>query len=242
MSGHSKWKNNLGRKTSQDAKKAANFGKLSKSITVAVLEGGSGDPNFNPRLRVAIDTARSESMPKDNIERAIAKGIGPDKQMLVSTLYEIFGPHGSMLLATATTDNTNRTTSEIRTLVDRNGGKLGNSGSVGHQFTHCGMCEVGHADRAISDDNILSLVDKIQVSDYKAIDGGHLIIFFPFENIGKVKQVSETTGLTLFDGPHAIFLSSLDISLSDEAMVECDKLIKALEAHDDVQEVFTNIA
>jgi len=241
MAGHSKWKNNLGRKTAQDAKKSANFGKLSKAITVAVLEGGSPDPNFNPRLRMAVDAARSGSMPKDNIERAIAKASGPDKAILSTALYEVFGPHGIMLLITATTDNLNRTTNEMRALIDRNGGKLGGHGSVRHLFEHLGVCEAGKESGNITDDEVLNLSTILDATDYTMLDNGHVIIFFHFDHIGKSKQALEDHGYKMFDGPSAIFKATMPVVLDDKSISSCDKLIEALENHDDVHEVFTNI-
>lgn len=242
MAGHSKWKNNLGRKTSQDAKKSANFGKLSKAITVAVLEGGSPDPSFNPRLRVAVDAARAGSMPKDNIDRAIAKASGPDKSSLISTLYEVFGPHGSQLVVTGTTDNANRTTNEIRTLVDRNGGKLGGHGSVRHLFEHLGVCEIGIGQRKMTDDEILTVSSILDATDYILLDDGHVIVFFHFDHIGRSRHMLEEHGFTVHDGPHAIFKSTLPITLDAAATADCERLIEALDNHDDVHEVFSNIA
>ena len=241
MAGHSKWKNNLGRKTAQDAKKSANFGKLSKAITVAVLEGGSPDPNFNPRLRVAVEAARAGSMPKDNIERAIAKASGPDKSTLSTALYEVFGPHGTVLLATATTDNLNRTTNEMRALVDRNGGKIGGHGSVRHLFEHLGVCEVAKQDGAITDDDILNVSTMLEATDYTKLDNGNIVIFFHFDHIGKSKQMIEEHGFKMIDGPSAIFKPSMPVTLDENKINDCDRLIEALENHDDIQEVFTNI-
>ncbi|MFO0703803.1 MAG: YebC/PmpR family DNA-binding transcriptional regulator [Patescibacteria group bacterium] len=243
MAGHSKWKNNLGRKTAQDAKKSANFGKLSKAITVAVLEGGSPDPNFNPRLRVAVDAARAGSMPKDNIERAIAKASGPDKAALVTTLYEVFGPHGCQMLVTATTDNPNRTNNEIRSVVEKHSGKLGVAGSVKHLFTHCGVCEVGHDEKKVSDDDILTVATELEAMEYEVMEDGHAILFFPFNHVGKSKEKIESLGLKVYDGPNVIYKATMPIEVTDAASQEViSKLVEVLENHDDVQEVFTNIA
>jgi YebC/PmpR family DNA-binding regulatory protein len=241
MAGHSKWKNNLGRKTAQDAKKSANFGKLSKAITVAVLEGGSPDPNFNPRLRMAVDAARSGSMPKDNIERAIAKGSGPDKATLATAIYEIFGPHGTMMVVTATTDNLNRTTNEMRALIDRNGAKLGGHGSVRHLFEHLGVCEVGKEGGKLADDEVLTISTILDATDYTMLDDGHAIIYFHFDHIGKAKHMLEEHGFKVYDGPNAIYKATMPIALDEKAIGDCDRLIEALEAHDDVHEVFSNI-
>jgi YebC/PmpR family DNA-binding regulatory protein len=135
MSGHSKWSTIKRQKGAADAKKGAMFAKLSKKISVAAREGKSGDPALNFRLRVEIDKARAQSMPNDNIERAIKKGLGQDGSVaLEEAVYEGYGPGGSAFLIEAITDNTNRTVQSIKTIFTKNGGSLGTQGSVAWQF------------------------------------------------------------------------------------------------------------
>lgn len=135
MAGHSKWANIKNRKAAVDAKRGKAFAIISKQITVAIREGGSGDPNTNPRLRLALEKARAENMPNTNINKAIDKGLGKGGGAeIVEILYEGFGPGGVGFLVKALTDNRNRTGSEVKTLFDRNGGSLGGPGSVAYMF------------------------------------------------------------------------------------------------------------
>lgn len=241
MAGHSKWKNNLGRKTAQDAKKSSNFGKLSKSISVAIIEGGSPDPAFNARLRVAIEKAREASMPKDNIERAIAKGAGAGKDSLKSLLYELFGPGGIQLLVTATSDNPNRTNGEIQSLVHKYGAKLGGVGSVRHLFTHCATMEVqlpGSEDHT-QEESALNIAEALQAHDMDN-EKGIARFFFPFEQMGHAGDIAKNNQCIILDQPQPVYVPTLTIPISDTIATQLDTLIAALEDHDDVQEVFHN--
>ncbi len=142
MSGHSKWANIKHKKEAADKKRGAAFTKLARAVTVAAREGG-GDPVANFALRLAVDKARAANMPKDNIERAIARGTGAEKgDAWEHVLYEGYGPAGSALLIAATTDNRNRTVSELRTVFNKHSGSLGESGSVAWQFEQRGMISV----------------------------------------------------------------------------------------------------
>lgn len=139
MAGHSKWANIKHRKASVDAKKSKTFAIVSKLITVAVKEGSSGDPNQNPRLRLALDKARAANMPNANVQKAIDKGLGKGGgNQIEEIVYEGFGPGGVGFLVRALTDNRNRTGSEIKYLFDRNGGSLGGPGSVSYMFERDG--------------------------------------------------------------------------------------------------------
>jgi len=241
MSGHSKWKNNLGRKTAQDTKRAVNFGKLSKAITIAVLESGSPDPSLNPRLRVAIEKARMGSMPKDNIERAIAKGSGPDKVSLKSLKFEVFGPGGVALIAIATTDNTNRTSSEVRTIVERHGGKLGQAGSVSHMFTHCAVAIIPKENSNSFDEKLLDFASKLDAIDIQS-ESDNALIYFPFINFGKAHELLNSTNSTSIIQLHILYQPQILVDVADDAITALDDLINSLESHDDIHEVFTNAA
>lgn len=239
MAGHSKWKNNLGRKTAQDAKRSKSFGKLSRAITIAALEGGSPDPNFNPRLRVAIEKAKEASMPKDNIERAVAKGSGPDKDSLHSILYEIFGPGGINILATATSDSPNRTNGEIHSLVERNLGKLGSSGSVHHMFVHCGVVTVQNLASSDAEDKLLVLAEELHALDIE-IDKSETNIYFPFTMMGKAPEILQISEMKVISQPQVVYRPIIKVSITDEIGEKLATLIDALENHDDIQEVFHN--
>lgn len=135
MAGHSKWKQIKHKKAANDQQRAKIFSKLSKLITSAVVEGGGfSDPNINVKLRLAIDKAKIANMPKENIARAVEKGSGPDRLHLKEVIYEAFAPHGVALVIHATTDNSNRTVSELRSTIEKAGGKLGVQGSVSYLF------------------------------------------------------------------------------------------------------------
>jgi len=239
MAGHSKWKNNLGRKTSQDAKRSASFGKLSRAITISVLEGGSPDPNFNPRLRVAIEKAKEASMPKDNVERAIAKGSGPDKASLHSILYEIFGPGGVNILATATSDNPNRTNGEVHSLVEKHYGKMGNSGSVRHMFTHCGFVIIPSDTSPQGEEGLLAVAEGLKAIDIET-DETATTIFFPFTMLGKASEILKTKKVDVVGQPQGVYKPSITVQITDSIGENLDTLIAALEGHDDIQEVFHN--
>lgn len=239
MAGHSKWKNNLGRKTAQDAKRSASFGKLSRAITIAVLEGGSPDPNFNPRLRMAIDKAKESSMPKDNIERAISKGSGPDKNSLHSILYEIFGPGGVNILAIATSDNPNRTNGEVHSLVEKRHGKMGKSGSAQHMFAHCCLVTVQNPPDSAAEELLLSLTEALQADDLVS-DEESTCIYFPFTMFGKSLEIVESSGLTVLTQPQTAYKPLVTVEITDDIGENLGTLLSALEDHDDIQEVFHN--
>ncbi len=239
MAGHSKWKNNLGRKTAQDAKRSKSFGKLSRAITIAVLEGGSPDPNFNPRLRVAIEKAKEGSMPKDNVERAIAKGSGPDKHSLHSILYEIFGPGGIHILATATSDSPNRTNSEIHSMVEKHHGKMGSSGSVHHMFVHCGLVIIQNSVASDAEEKLLVLAEELQALDIETEDE-QISIYFPFTLMGKAPEILHTSLTNIISQPHVVYKPLVTVAIADDIGEKLATLIDMLENHDDIQDVFHN--
>ena len=142
MAGHSKFKNIMHRKGAQDKKRSSMFSKLSREITVAA-KSGLPDPDMNPRLRLAVNAAKAQSMPKDNIQRAIDKAIGGDAENYEEIRYEGFGPGGVSLIVEALSDNRNRTATNVRTAFSKNGGNLGASGSVSHGFDRMGLIEYG---------------------------------------------------------------------------------------------------
>lgn len=173
MAGHSKWKQIKHKKAANDQEKAKIFSKLSKLITIGVVDGGGAtDPTLNLKLRLAIDKARQANMPKDKIERAIEKGSGPDKNNLKEAIYEGFGPHGVALVIHATTDNSNRTVHEVRAIIEKHGGKLGSQGAVSYLFqvSHAPELEytplfnVDIADKDTSE-KILSLLEALEAQD-----------------------------------------------------------------------------
>lgn len=231
MAGHSKWANIKRKKETVDKKRGNIFAKLSRAITMAVVEGGGAtNPDFNVRLRIAVEKAKSENMPKDTIQRAIEKGAGPNGEALSTVVYEGFGPHGSSIIIVATTDNPNRTNADIRNVVEKNGGKMGGQGAVSYLFQHGAVTvfEPG----TYSEDAIFEFADSVEAIDVREEEGS-MVVFFPFEHIGKVKehQVEE------FYRPVA------PIELETEAMEDTlEHFVEAIEELDDVQTVYTNVS
>src|SRR5215216_437970 len=172
MAGHSKYKNIMYRKGAQDKKRSALFSKLSREITVAA-KMGLPDPNANPRLRAAVLAARAQSMPKDNIQRAIDKASGGEAENYEEIRYEGFGPAGVALIVEALTDNRNRTATNVRTIFSKNGGNLGASGSVSHGFDRTGLIEypasVGDADK------VFEAAIEAGAEDVESDEDGHRI-------------------------------------------------------------------
>ncbi|HXS14882.1 MAG TPA: YebC/PmpR family DNA-binding transcriptional regulator, partial [Candidatus Saccharimonadales bacterium] len=152
MSGHSKWATIKRQKGANDAKRGALFTKLSKAISIAVTQGvGIGDPAQNFRLRLAVEAARAGNMPKENIERAIERAAGKDGVALEEVVYEVFGPGGVGMIVEAATDNKNRTTSEVANIFNKNGGNMGQPGSVSYQFKQIGQLIMDKKNRTLDD-------------------------------------------------------------------------------------------
>ncbi|MCX7996608.1 MAG: YebC/PmpR family DNA-binding transcriptional regulator [Patescibacteria group bacterium] len=234
MAGHSKWANIKRKKGLNDAARASLFTKLSRAITMAVQRGGGANPEFNPMLRIAIERARSENMPKENIRRAIEKGSGSDATVISSIVYEAFGPSGTLMLIKVATDNPNRTYADVRLILDRNGGKLAVPGAVSHQFRHMALVVVDLPEQTEqSEDSILELLERTGAEEYEQ-DDSSISLYFPFERMGTIMKeypVEETYR------PH------LSIVLPDSAAEqELARVIERLEEHEDVQAVFTNVS
>ena len=237
MSGHSKWSNIKRKKEVNDKQKGKIFSKLSSLITLAVIEGGGvTNADNNVKLRLAIDKAKQENLPKDNIERAIEKGVGPNQNMLKEVVYEAFGPHGIGLLILTTTDSSNRTLSEVRNTLERNGGKLGNHGSVAYLFKKCGSAVFTKEKN--SAENILDFTEKISAFDIEE-DEVYYQVFFPYEHLGKLKDY---LGNLIPESSELDYRSTSKSGLTDGQVIEkIAKLVEALEELDDVYKVWTNL-
>jgi YebC/PmpR family DNA-binding regulatory protein len=237
MSGHSKWAKVKHFKGAVDAKRGKIFSKLSKEITIAAKIGG-GDPNMNPRLRMVLLKCRGANMPNDNIERAIKKGTGGGEAANFEDLtYEIYGPQGVALLVEVSTDNRNRTASEIRSLVTKNGGTIATAGSVSRLFHRKGQIIIPR--EAADEDKVMEVALEAGAEDFKAEPQGYEIITDPahFEAVHKQLEakgikpaVAEVTELPTITVPLP----------ADQALASVNKLIDALEDHDDVKEVYSN--
>ena len=237
MAGHSKWAKVKHFKGAIDAKRGKIFSKLSKEITIAAKIGG-GDPAMNPRLRMVLLKCRTANMPKDNIERAIKKGTGGGEGTNFEDLtYEIYGPHGVALLVEISTDNRNRTASEIRSLVTKNGGSIATSGSVTRLFQHKGQIIVSRA--AAGEDQLMELALEAGAEDFRTDSEGYEIITEP-GNFEAVHKQIEAKGIKA-DAAEITSLPTITAPLENEQTAAAvRKLVDALEENDDVKDVYFN--
>jgi YebC/PmpR family DNA-binding regulatory protein len=237
MSGHSKWAKVKHFKGAVDAKRGKIFSKLSKEISIAAKIGG-GDPSMNPRLRMVLLKSRAANMPNDNIERAIKKGTGGGQASNFEDLtYEIFGPHGVALLVEVSTDNRNRTASEIRSLVTKSGGSLATQGSVSRLFHRKGQIILSR--EAADEDQLMELALEAGAEDFKAEPQGYEIITDPAHFEAVHKQL-EAKGIKA-EVAEITELPTVTVPLAGEpAAAALNKLIEAIEDHDDVKEVYSN--
>lgn len=236
MAGHSKWAKVKRFKGAIDAKRGKIFSKLSKEITIAAKLGG-GDPNMNPRLRLALLKSRAANMPNDNIERAIKKGTGGGEAVSFEDLtYEIYAPHGVALLVEVSTDNRNRTAADIRSLVTKSGGSIATPGSVSRLFQRRGQVVV--AREAASEDQLMEAALEAGAEDFKAEEQGYEILTEPAVFEAVHKQI-EAKGIKA-DVAEITWLPTITVPLNGEAVSNVNKLIDALEENDDVKDVYSN--
>ncbi len=238
MSGHSKWAKVKHFKGALDAKRGKIFSKLSKEIAIAAKLGG-GDPDMNPRLRMVLLKCRAANMPSDNIERAIKKGTGGGQAGNFEDLtYEVFGPHGVAILVEVSTDNRNRTASEIRSLVTKNGGSIATQGAVSRLFHRKGQIIISR--EAADEDQLMEVALDAGAEDFKADPQGYEIITDPAHFEAVHKQV-EAKGIKA-DVAGVTELPTDTVPLTDaQTVAAVNRLVDTLEDHDDVKEVYTNI-
>jgi YebC/PmpR family DNA-binding regulatory protein len=236
MSGHSKWSTIKRKKAATDAKRGKLFTKLIKEITIAARDGG-GDPNGNPRLRLAIDAAKSANMPTDNIERAIKKATGELEGVNYEEItYEGYGPGRVAILIEVVTDNKNRTVSEIRHLFARNNGRLAETGSVNWMFNRKGIITLDK--NQISEDDLMILVLEAGADDMLS-EADYFEIQTPVENFDRVRKALLEKNLKLESASLQMIPQSL-VSIDGNDNAGAIKLLEALEDNDDVQNVYTN--
>ncbi|MCX7607049.1 MAG: YebC/PmpR family DNA-binding transcriptional regulator [Bacteroidia bacterium] len=237
MAGHSKWAQIKRKKAVVDAKRGALFTRLVREITVAAREGGA-NPDFNPRLRLAIQNARRANMPKDVIERAISKGdSGADTY--TEALYEGYAPGGIAVLIEAMTDNTNRTVSQLRTLFSRGGGSLATSGAVSYLFSRKGVFTIP-ADRISNEERFLEDMIEAGAEDVE-IGEGTAVVTCAYEGFGALQEALEKAGIEPEEASLAWVPTSY-IQLSWDEAQKALRLIEQIEEHEDVQKVFHNLA
>jgi YebC/PmpR family DNA-binding regulatory protein len=238
LSGHSKWSSIKHKKGAADAKRGQLFSKLSKAIIVAAKNGG-GDPTNNLALQNAIEKAKSYSMPRDNIDRAIAKGSGADADAdaFESIMYEGYGPEGVAVIVEALTDNKNRTAADVRHLFSKHGGNLGTDGSVSWQFDRRGVVVVP-AEGVDEDELFLAAADG--GADDIEQDGGVFHITSAPEQFGAVRNAVEAAGFTV-ESAELMLVPKTTVAVDDESKArQVMRLVDALEENDDVQDVYAN--
>src|SRR5437868_14049913 len=230
VAGHSKYKNIMYRKGAQDKKRSALFSKLSREITVAA-KLGLPDPDANPRLRAAVLAARAQSMPKDNIQRAIDKASGGDAENYEELRYEGFGPGGVALIVEALTDNRNRTATNMRTIFSKNGGNLGASGSVSHGIDRMGLIE--YPASAGDTDKVLESAIEGGAEDVESDEDGHRI----WTTIASLHEVAKALEPMLGEGEGAklAWKPATEVEVRGDDAEQLMKLIDSLEDDDDVQ-------
>jgi YebC/PmpR family DNA-binding regulatory protein len=233
MSGHSKWSNIKNKKAANDAARGSVFTKMAKGITLAVKKGGGvGDPDQNFSLRLAIDKARAVNMPKENIDRAIDKGLGKSGTELAELTIEVFAPDGVMAILEVVTDSRNRTVAEIRTLIEKYGGRMGEPGSVTYLFDRCGIV---HTLETISEDLQLELID-LGMTDMVTEESGSTI-YTVAESMHDVVKYLHAKGITV--GGMIGYRPKLTVEVNDSTRVE--DFLGIISDYEDVQEVYANL-
>jgi YebC/PmpR family DNA-binding regulatory protein len=235
MAGHSAFKNIMHKKGRADAARAKAFAKFGREITAAA-KMGLPDPAMNARLRGAVQTARAQNMPKDNIERAIKKASGSDTESYEAIRYEGYGPGGVAVIVEALTNNRNRTGGAVRAVFTKYAGNLGATGAVSHMFVHVG--EIAYPGSAGSADAVMDAAIEAGADDVKSDDAGHLVTC-AFEDLGSVSAALEAK-LGEASSVKAVWRPQQTTAVDEEKAASVLKLIAALEDDDDVQNVYSN--
>ena len=237
MSGHSKWSSIKHKKGAADAKRGKVFTKLIKEITVAARMGGSGDPAANPRLRTAILAAKAENMPKDNIERAIKKGTGElDGASYEESSYEGYGPGGAAILIESLTDNKNRAVADIRHILNKCGGNMGENGCVAWMFDKKGYFAVEK--NAVDEDTLMEIALDAGAEDVKEDDGVWEVITAPVD-FEQVKDALDKASIKYSDA-EVTMLPKNTTNLQGKEAEQMVRLMDLLDDCEDVQKVYTN--
>jgi YebC/PmpR family DNA-binding regulatory protein len=236
MSGHSKWSSIKHKKAARDAKRGKLFTKLIKEITIAARLGG-GDLNANPRLRTAVTTAKTQSMPNDNIDRAIKKGTGElGGAQLEQVTYEGYGPGGVAIIIDVLSDNRNRVVAELRFILSRHGGNLGEAGCVAWMFKKRGVITIEK--NAADEDKLLELALDAGADDVVTDDDGYQVMT-PLENFGAVRDAIEKAKIPI-GSAEVMMVPENSVKVTGHTATQVLKLMEELEDHDDVQGVAAN--
>jgi YebC/PmpR family DNA-binding regulatory protein len=239
MSGHSKWAQIKRQKGLNDQKRGKTFTKLANAITIAVKQGGGiGDPGSNFRLRLAIDAARGLNMPKENIERAIKRASGKDAGEIAEVTYEGFAPGGVSVIVEAATDNTMRTTSEVKSIFNKAGASFGQPGSVAYQFKHVGRIIAQKGSKSY--DDIFAIAVDLGAEDIEEVED-EVFVYTPLQDLAKVKDALtaadiEVTEAELIREP----IMTVEVGEQDK-LLRIEHFVNSLEELDDVQKVYTNL-
>jgi YebC/PmpR family DNA-binding regulatory protein len=237
MSGHSKWSTIKHKKAAKDAKRGKVFTKLIKEITVAARLGG-GDPTSNPRLRTAIAAAKAQSMPNDNIERAVKKGTGELEGVAYEEVtYEAYGPGGVAMLVDVVTDNRNRTVAEIRSIFSKHGGNLGETGSVAWMFEKRGLIAVDPAQA--DEDRVMEVALEAGAEDVRDAGGVLEVLTVP-DGFEHVRQALEDAGIPM-ESAEVTMIPQSSVPLEGKGAEQMVRLLELLDDHDDVQNVSSNM-
>ncbi|MDX1662703.1 MAG: YebC/PmpR family DNA-binding transcriptional regulator [Candidatus Promineifilaceae bacterium] len=235
MSGHSKWSTIKHKKAVTDARRGKLFTRLTKEITIAAREKG-GDPEFNPRLRLAIDKAKEANMPKDNIERAIKRGTGElEGQELVEIVYEGYAPHGVGMLVEVVTDNRNRAVAELRHALNKYGGSMAEAGAVSWQFSRKGFISVKGE---VEDQDELFLTAADAGAEDLRFEDGQAEVYTDLNSFAQVRDTLEEAGYEL-DEATMIYEANNPLSLPQNQAVQVLRVIEQIEELDDVQNLYS---
>ncbi|NLG83357.1 MAG: YebC/PmpR family DNA-binding transcriptional regulator [Firmicutes bacterium] len=238
MSGHSKWANIKHRKEKSDAQRAKAFTKVTREIIVAARQGG-GDPETNFRLRLAIQRARAVNMPNENIIRAIKRGVGHEEGTAFEEVtYEGYGPGGVALMVKVLTDNRNRSVSEVRHIFSRFGGNLGEAGCVSWMFEPKGLVTLGPEAENYGEEELLTMAMEAGAEDLRRNDDVYLVVTAP-DDLEKVRRYLEEHRLPVAESELAMVPKST-VEVAGREAEQLEKLLEALDDHDDVQEVYGN--
>lgn len=237
MSGHSKWATIKRKKAATDSARGKIFTRIIKEITIAARDGG-GNPEGNPRLRLAIQNAKASNMPQDNITRAIKKGTGELEGVRYEEInYEAYAPHGVAVLIESVTDNRNRTVAELRHLISRYNGNLGESGSVAWMFERKGVILVNKENH--TEDELMEVILDAGADDLKD-ETEFFEVVTSVENFEKVRKAIEEKKFKI-DTATLQFVAKNTISLDEKGIEDVVKFVEAVEDHDDVQNVYSNL-
>ena len=242
MAGHSKWANIKHKKAKSDEKRGKEFTKIAREITIAVRTGGGGDPDANPKLKLAIQKAKAINMPNDNINRAIKKGTGElESEVLEEIVYEGYAPGGVAVMLEIATDNRNRTASEIRHYFSKNNGNLGESGCVAWMFNRVGLISISRENVSMDEEEFMLKALELGAEDVRD-EGEQYDIVTSVDTFMEIKENLEKEGF-IIDEADIVLLPENTVEINDvEVASRIIKLIEMLEDHDDVQNVYTNMS